>query len=98
LEEKFCPLKWGSTRIIVYLNASDKIVGISEFEKNKGMDVLPYLIAHSEFKNLPIIQTGMSPNVEEIVKLKPNVIIASYYTIEEADKLQKQTGIPVVGY
>lgn len=91
-----CPLKWGSTRIIVYLNASDKIVGISEFEKNKGMDVLPYLIAHPEFKNLSIIQTGMSPNVEEIVKLKPDVIIASYYTIEEADKLQKQTGIPVV--
>ena len=91
-----CPLKWGSTRIIVYLNASDKIVGISEFEKNKGMNVLPYLVAHPEFKNLPIIQTGVAPNVEEIVKLKPDVIIASYFTIEEADKLQKRTGIPVV--
>ncbi len=93
---RICPLKWGSTRILVYLNASKKIVGISEFEKNRGMKVLPYLIAHPEFKNLPIVQTGFSPNVEKIIELRPDLIIASYYTAGEADKLQERTGIPVV--
>ncbi len=93
---QMCPLKWGSTRILVYLNASKKIVGISEFERNRGIKVLPYLIAHPEFKNLPIVQTGFSPNLEKIIELKPDLIIASYYTAGEANKLQKCTGIPVV--
>jgi len=47
-----------SDREIVYLNASDKLVGIEQVESNStggSGNSLPYMIAHPELMSLPIV-------------------------------------------
>jgi hypothetical protein len=65
-----------SAREIVYLNASDKIVGIEKTETNSTGgwgSQLPYMIAHPELMSLPIVGDARTNvvNYEEIAKLKP---------------------------
>jgi len=88
-----------SAREIVYLNASDKIVGIEQTETNSTGgwgNQLPYMIAHPEFMNLPIIGDARKTviNYEEISKLKPDVVFAA--DAGQADDIQAKTGIPTV--
>ncbi len=85
----------GALRTIAYLESTDKVLGISDNDK-KMSGALPYLIAHPELKELPIVQTSEAVNEEEIIRLAPDVIIVSYYTHEGAEKLQQKTNIPVV--
>ncbi|NJE08521.1 iron ABC transporter substrate-binding protein [Thermococcus sp. M39] len=88
----------GALRLIVYLNATDMVVGVEDFEKryNYGR---PYILAHPELKDLPTIGPGgpgKLPNLEELVKLKPDVIFMVYVDAKTADDIQAKTGIPVV--
>ncbi|NJE84843.1 iron ABC transporter substrate-binding protein [Thermococcus sp. CX2] len=88
----------GALRLIVYLNASDMVVGVEDFEKryNYGR---PYIIAHPELKELPTIGPGgpgKLPDLEALVKLKPDVIFITYVDAKTADDIQEKTGIPVV--
>ncbi|EHP87565.1 hydantoinase/oxoprolinase family protein [Methanotorris formicicus] len=88
----------GALRLAVYLNATDKICGITGVEKKywKGM---PYLIAHKELLQKPGVGSGKpgeEPNVERVLEIKPDVIFVTYMSKENADKLQQKTGIPVV--
>ncbi|AEC52597.1 hypothetical protein PNA2_1682 [Pyrococcus sp. NA2] len=88
----------GALRIIVYLNASDMVVGVEDFEKRYSYG-RPYIIAHPELRNLPSIGPGgpgKLPNLEAIMKLKPDVIFAVYIDRKTADEIQEKTGIPVV--
>ena len=71
-----------SAREIVYLNASDKIVGIEQPETNSTGgwgNQLPYMIAHPELMSLPIVGDARKTviNYEEIAKLKPDVVFAA---------------------
>lgn len=87
-----------SGREIVYLNASDKMVGIEQVETNStGIGTtLPYIMAHPELMSLPIVGDGSKNiiNYEEIAKLKPDVVFAR--SAEDADSIQNKTGIPAV--
>ena len=47
----------GALRIIVYLNATDMVVGVEDFEKQHPGG-RPYIIAHPELKELPSIGPG----------------------------------------
>ena len=51
---------------------------------------------HPELANLTSIARGGSDNptpyVEEIVKLKPDVVIASFVSLDVVNNLQEQTG------
>ncbi|XRP96840.1 iron ABC transporter substrate-binding protein [Methanocaldococcus sp. 16A] len=91
----------GCLRLIVYLNATDKVVGIEGFEKKKSTG-RPYIIAHPELLNLPVIgnggpgDIGKGPNLEQTLKVQPDVIFVTYITKEKADEIQQKTGIPVV--
>jgi iron complex transport system substrate-binding protein len=91
----------GCLRLIVYLNATDKVVGIEGFEKKKGVG-RPYILAHPELLDLPVIgnggpgDIGKGPNLEQTLKVKPDVIFLTYVTKEKADDIQQKTGIPVV--
>ncbi|WP_225353801.1 ABC transporter substrate-binding protein [Methanolacinia petrolearia] len=91
------PIAQGSTRVFSYLDAIDLIKGISETE-NKSFSKYPYLAAHPELKELPIVDAGGAgtPYLEEIVKVSPDLIVASYFDVATADELQAKTGIPVV--
>ncbi|ENN96057.1 periplasmic binding protein [Methanocaldococcus villosus KIN24-T80] len=89
----------GCLRLIVYLNATDKVVGVESSEKLWTPYGRPYRLAHPELANLPIIGQGgpsPKPNIEKIIEVHPNVIFYTFATKDAADELQKKTGIPVV--
>ncbi|NJE46235.1 iron ABC transporter substrate-binding protein [Thermococcus sp. GR7] len=88
----------GALRLMVYLNASGMVIGVEDFEKryNYGR---PYIIAHPELKELPTIGPGgpgKLPDLEALVKLKPDVIFITYVDAKTADDIQEKTGVPVV--
>jgi iron complex transport system substrate-binding protein len=89
----------GALRLIVYLNAVDKVVGVESAEKDWSPYGRPYRLAHPELANLPIIGQGGPnpiPHPEEIIKVNPDIIFATYIDAEQADDLQQKTGVPVV--
>ncbi|AEH24866.1 iron ABC transporter substrate-binding protein [Pyrococcus yayanosii] len=88
----------GALRLIVYLNASDMVVGVEDFEKRYNFG-RPYIIAHPELKELPSIGPGgpgKLPDFEALIQLKPDVIFITYVDRKTADDIQAKTGIPVV--
>jgi len=89
----------GALRLIVYLNATDMVVGVEDAETAWSPMGRPYRMAHPELAEKPIIGKGgpnPSPNAEAIVAVKPDVIFACYMDASKANALQQQTGVPVV--
>jgi iron complex transport system substrate-binding protein len=84
----------GSLRIISYMEAADLIVGVEDIEKRKPGR--PYLYAHPEFKELPLIGPQHGGEAELIIATKPDLILRTFATGEQANTLQQKTGIPVV--
>ncbi|MEM4616623.1 MAG: iron ABC transporter substrate-binding protein [Archaeoglobaceae archaeon] len=89
----------GALRLVVYLQAVDKVIGVENAEKTWEVYTRPYRLANPQLAELPTIGVGgpddPQPNVEEIMKLKPDVIFATV-NARYADNLQEKTGIPVV--
>ncbi|MCK4406343.1 MAG: iron ABC transporter substrate-binding protein [Bacteroidales bacterium] len=85
-------LKPGALRFVTYLDAADKVIGIEGHEKRRKV---PYLMAHPELRDLPLIGTGNIAEPELITALNPDLIICTYTTAGKADDLQNKTGIPV---
>lgn len=88
-----------SAREIVYLNASDKMVGIEQIESNSTGgwgNQLPYTIANPELMSLPVVGDASKNvvNYEKIIELDPDVIFAG--NPQQADSIQDKTGIPTV--
>jgi iron complex transport system substrate-binding protein len=90
---KIIALKSGALRLITYLEATDKVIGIEENERRRKT---PYLFAHPKLRELPIFGSGNAPEPELIAALRPDLIICTHNTIGEADKLQQKTGVPVI--
>ncbi|RLI76967.1 iron ABC transporter substrate-binding protein [Archaeoglobales archaeon] len=89
----------GALRLIVYLDATDKVVGVEDAEKKWSPYGRPYRIAHPELADLPTIGQGGPnpvPHPEEIIKVNPDAIFATYIDAQQADNLQQKTGVPVV--
>jgi len=88
----------GALRLVVYLQSQNKVVGIEKKEK-KFIYARPYILAHKELLKLPVIgMGGPNPriNLEAVLKLKSDVIIAGYISKQKADMITKKTGIPVI--
>ena len=91
----------GCLRLITYLNSADKVVGVEQMEKMQPSG-RPYWLAHPELKELPTIGPGgvnsinQMPDIESILKVKPDLIFITYMSKENADRLEDLTGIPVV--
>jgi iron complex transport system substrate-binding protein len=79
--------------MLLYMDAADKIAGIEDIEYRNER---PYMLANPDLLNLPIIGPKMSGDAELILKARPEAIFMTYATIEDANRLQTQTGIPVV--
>ncbi|TDS25795.1 iron ABC transporter substrate-binding protein [Halanaerobium congolense] len=92
--EKIAAVGPGALRIVVYLEAEDKVVGIEEFEKRNQKR--PYIIANPKLLELPVIGPQFGGDAELIAAQRPDLIIASYLTKAEMDILQTKTKIPVV--
>jgi len=91
----------GALRLIVYLQAESKVVGVEDMEKmNPGGR--PYWIAHPELARLPRCGPGgpsginKKPDLEAVLSVKPDVIFITYMDGRLADEVQRTLGIPVV--
>lgn len=91
----------GCLRLVCYLGAQDKVVGIEAFEKTQQVG-RSYRYTFPELLALPVIAPGgpgnvnKEPDLEAVLSVKPDVIFASYMDKNRADALQKKIGIPVV--
>ncbi|ABL87243.1 periplasmic binding protein [Pyrobaculum islandicum DSM 4184] len=90
----------GALRLVVYLNATDKLAGIEEIEKRppRGRDY-GYILWTKNLTSLPVVGRGGpgSPvDYERILSVRPDVIIMSPLVADAPDKIQEKTGIPVV--
>lgn len=90
----------GALRLISYLDATDRLVGVEELEK-RALGGRPYRLAHPELANLPTIGPGgpesinKKPNMEAILSVSPDVVFTTYMEPSLADEVQKGLGIPV---
>ena len=84
----------GALRLVVYLEAEDKVVGIEEFERRSQKR--PYILAKAELLELPVIGPQFGGDAELIAAQNPDLIIASYLSSAELSSLQNKTKIPVV--
>jgi len=89
----------GALRLIVYMQHSDKVVGIEENEKSTGAggSAKPYIFANPDLLELPTIGPMHGGDAELIVARKPDVIFWTSTDVTKADDLQAKTMIPVVG-
>lgn len=91
----------GTLRLACYLGAQDKLVGVEEFEKKRPVG-RPYWLANPQLAKLPSVGPGGpksingEPDLEAVLKVKPDTIFISYMKASNADALQKKLGIPVV--
>jgi len=90
---KVAGLRAGALRMLIYMDAADMIAGIEEPDKKVDK---PYLKAYPELAALPSLGPSMGGEAELIINSSPDVIFISYTTKEDADALQKKTGIPVI--
>jgi iron complex transport system substrate-binding protein len=91
----------GALRLIVYLQATSKVIGVEDMEKmNPGGR--PYWIAHPELSKLPRCGPGgpaginKKPDLEALLAVKPQVIFITYMDAALADEVQQSLGIPLV--
>ena len=88
----------GTLRLLCYVGAVDRVIGIEEIETRSPIQ-RPYLLAYPELLELPVIGPGgpdSTPDAERILAAGPDVIfIAQIVDRDAADKLQAATGIPV---
>ncbi len=84
----------GALRLLVYMNATDMVSGVENFEKDDGLR--PYIMAHPELQDETSIGPQHGGNSELIMDLDPDVIFWTYAEAGKAEDLQEQTGIPVI--
>ena len=88
-----------SLRMICYMQAADKVVGVEKSEQEDSVTCAYRHVNHDTFAKLPVIgeggSKGVTANEEAIIAAAPQVIIANLDK-DSADSLQQKTNIPVV--
>ena len=91
----------GAPRIAVYLQVTDMMIGVEDCDTGDVTVLRDYSwVYHDELKDRPSCGKGGGSGQnnaypEQIIELQPDVILAGF-SVESADELQNQTGIPVV--
>lgn len=86
----------GALRYTCYMESAHLVAGVEDYETKPGISRLYNYLNFDRFKELPVIGSNGQPNVEELIKLNPQVIVISSYADVDADALQTNCGIPVV--
>jgi len=97
--ERIVPL--GNTpRMVAYLGLADQVVGISEFKEATTSPLQAYAYVNKDlWSDLPIVGSsvlGSTDYYPEALMATNADIIFCTYSKEQADDIQRQTGIPVV--
>jgi iron complex transport system substrate-binding protein len=99
--ERIICLGPGTLRLIVYLQAQDKVIGVEALEKQNPRG-RPYWLAHPELRDLPLCGPGgpasinQKPDMEVVLTLNPDLIFVTYMDSSLADEVQDTLQIPVV--
>jgi len=100
--ERLVALGPGALRLVVYLGAADRIVGIEDFERRQESDpyVRPYAAALDEaFLALPVVGTGgpgVLPDPERLLTCRPDLVVAVGIDRGQLDNIQAKTGVPAL--
>lgn len=87
----------GALRLLTYVGAEDKVIGVEEIETtNEKRPFRPYIHANPSLSELPSVGSRNSPAPELLLQQNPDVIFWAWAESSDADNLQNQTGIPVV--
>ena len=100
---KILPFGSSSLRLVCYLGAEDMVTCVDESQQDaKTINVsIPYKqVFAKKFADLPTVgkySGGYITYNEEIIANSPDVIIVTYFDLQQIETLQQQTGIPVIG-
>ncbi|NLK00597.1 MAG: iron ABC transporter substrate-binding protein [Clostridia bacterium] len=87
-----------AARLITYAGCADKLVGVTDMDKENIVE-MPYTVVNSQdFSRLPTVGSGGSKDIcyhEELVQLKPDLVFSNM-SLDTINDLQAKTGIPVV--
>ena len=92
----------GALRLVTYLGATDRVVGIEDFERRMSRDVYlrPYASTLGEaFLDLPVVGTGgpgALPDPEKILICRPDLIVAVGMEPAQLANIEAKTGVPAV--
>ncbi|WP_052507325.1 iron ABC transporter substrate-binding protein [Desulfonatronovibrio magnus] len=93
----------GCLRLLTYLQAQDRIVGVDSAEKGGlpfSADARPYAIANPQFRDYPLFGEFRGHDSPELIAgldPQPQVIFKTYASRDGGiDNLQTKTGIPVI--
>lgn len=91
----------GALRLIVYLQAQDRVVGVEAMEKRAPIG-RPYWLANPGLATLPDCGPGgpaainKKPDMEAVLSLAPQVIFITWMDAALADTVQSTLGIPII--
>ena len=91
----------GALRLLTYLQATDRVVGVEDIEKASTVG-RPYALAQPQLAKLPRASKGgpaeinKKPDLETLLSLRPQVIFVTYMDARVANEVQKTIGVPVV--
>jgi len=92
----------GALRLVAYLGATDRVVGIEDIERRMARDtfVRPYAVTlGKEFLKLPVVGTGgpgALPDPEKLIMCRPDLIVAVAFDSSQLNNVQGRTGVPAV--
>ncbi|MFO7793037.1 MAG: ABC transporter substrate-binding protein [Candidatus Saliniplasma sp.] len=85
----------GCMRLIAYMDATDLLAGVEEYEITGGTTGRPYAFANPQLSELSSIGPIHGGDAELIVDQEPDIIFRAS-SAEDADFYQEQTGIPTI--
>lgn len=98
--DKIIAIGPGALRLVVYMNVNEKIIGIEKIE-HRSIKFSEYRTALGEklITSLPIVGAGGAgrlPNLEKLIELNPDIVIASFLDKKQLNLMSKKSEIPFV--
>ena len=86
-------LKSGTMRLLSYMGVTGMVSHIEGSEQRRNV---PYLFANPHLRSLPVIGAGNNYDTELLAAAESDLIIATFMSPQEADRLQRLTRKPVI--
>lgn len=86
-------LKAGAMRLLSYIEVTDLVSHVEESERRRNV---PYLFAHPGLRDMPVIGAGNNYDTELLAAARSDLIIATYMSKHEADRVQRLSRKPVI--
>ena len=86
-------LKSGTMRLLAYMGVTGRVSHIEGSEQRRNV---PYLFANPHLRSLPVIGAGNNYDTELLAAAESDLILATFMSPQEADRVQRLTGKPVI--